>query len=70
MQALAVENVVHFDLKCDNVLLEPAEGTPQGEFWRPLSEAPPFRVVLGDFGESCMYGCADDAVTVRFRPRP
>lgn len=58
--------MVHFDLKCDNILLEPIEGTLEGEFWRPKNEVPQFRVVLGDFGESRMYGSADGAVTVRY----
>ena len=64
-QALAQDNVVHFDLKCDNVLLEPLTGASDAEFWRPGSSRPPFRVVLADFGESRMYASADDAVTVR-----
>jgi serine/threonine protein kinase len=57
---------VHFDLKCDNILLEPEEGTTEGDFWAPPSEKPHFRVVLGDFGESRMYSSADGAVTVRY----
>jgi serine/threonine protein kinase len=57
-QDLEAEQVVHFDLKCDNILLEPLErpGDPDG---------PPFRVVLSDFGESRMYTHASSALTVR-----
>ncbi|BDA44756.1 probable serine/threonine-protein kinase par-1 at C-terminar half [Coccomyxa sp. Obi] len=66
-QVLAAANVVHFDLKCDNVLLEAASGASEAEFWRPASARPPFRVVLADFGESRMYSSAQGAVTVRNR---
>ena len=44
--------VIHFDLKCDNILLEPLPGRSEAEFWAPPSSTPPFRVVLADFGES------------------
>jgi serine/threonine protein kinase len=47
--------VVHFDLKCDNVLLEPLPGRSSLEFWTPTSATPPFRVVLADFGESKLF---------------
>ena len=44
--------VIHFDLKCDNILLEPLPGHSEAEFWAPSSAKPPFKVVLADFGES------------------
>lgn len=47
--------VVHYDIKCDNILLEPLS-TPlatHGGDWDP--DRPPFRVVLADFGESRMF---------------
>ncbi len=44
--------VIHFDLKCDNILLEPLPGYSEAEFWAPSSAKPPFKVVLADFGES------------------
>jgi len=50
--------VVHFDLKCDNILLEPL-GNPRDPATLP------FRVVLSDFGESRMYQSASSALTVR-----
>jgi hypothetical protein len=61
--------VVHFDLKCDNVLLEALPGG--GEFWAPRTPRPPFRVVLADFGESKLFsagaGTAEGGVTSRAR---
>jgi len=51
--------VVHFDLKCDNILLDSLE-TPRDP------AALPFRVVLSDFGESRMYQSASSALTVRY----
>jgi serine/threonine protein kinase len=44
--------VIHFDLKCDNILLELLPGRSESEFWSPSSAIPPFKVVLADFGES------------------
>ena len=44
--------VIHFDLKCDNILLESLPGVSEAEFWAPKTATPPFRVVLADFGES------------------
>jgi serine/threonine protein kinase len=60
--------VVHFDIKCDNFLLEPLPGTSLAEFWAPSSEKPPFRVVLADFGESKLFaGGSEGATTSRAR---
>ncbi len=60
--------MVHYDLKADNVLLEPLQLGAGGEaaVWRPQGERPAFRVVLADFGESRMYGVAEDALTLRY----
>ena len=57
--------MVHYDLKGDNVLLEPLADTSDAEFASPPSAVPPFRVVLADFGEAKAYGCAASANTVR-----
>lgn len=50
--ALHAASCIHFDLKADNILLEPLPGVSEDEFWRPSTEELPFRVVLADFGES------------------
>eukprot|EP00210_Caulerpa_lentillifera_P004581 g4371.t1 len=60
-------NVVHFDLKCSNVLLEPLPGISEEHFWNPPTEDPPFRVVLADFGEARSYHNNWEAKTVRNR---
>lgn len=59
VKALEVQNVVHYDLKCDNVLLEPLTCTLSDEdFWQPKwppsdrTCAIPFRVSITDFGQS------------------
>ena len=63
-QALHAANVVHFDLKCDNIQLEPLSGASSADVAAPPSEQPPFRVVLIDFGESCDFGVRPKPFTV------
>ena len=52
LQVVADELVVHFDLKCDNIFVQPLPGVSEQDFWAPVDEQPPFEVVLGDFGDS------------------
>ena len=59
VKALEIQNVVHYDLKCDNMLLEPLMCTQSDEdFWHPqwpplVGTSPiPFRVSITDFGQS------------------
>ena len=52
LQAVADQGVVHFDLKCDNIFMQPLPGVSEQEFWSPLDDQPPFEVILGDFGDS------------------
>ncbi len=62
--------VVHFDLKCDNVLLNPLPGVSEEAFWKGAKSGSKllsflkksgnnphlaFKVVLGDFGESLLF---------------
>lgn len=54
-----MQNIVHYDLKCDNFLLEPLETIQSNEeFWQPqwppqdATCAIPFRVSIADFGQS------------------
>lgn len=39
LQLLARDSVVHFDLKCANVLLEPVPGVSDTQLWCPLGNA-------------------------------
>ena len=68
---LHAASVVHFDLKLQNVFLEPLPGTADADFWLPPTEQPPFRAVLGDFGESKMWlgGLHDAEGAHTARPR-
>ena len=58
---LAAANIVHFDLKCDNVLLD---------FIQPAPAPPalPFRTVLADFGTARQYASVQAAHTTRQAP--
>lgn len=64
------DGVVHFDLKCDNILLNPLDGVSEEAFWRGTKPGNKlmsflkksgsnnhlsFKVVLGDFGESVYF---------------
>eukprot|EP00889_Picochlorum_renovo_P000532 jgi/Picre1/27562/NNA_000529.t1 len=76
------EGIVHFDLKCDNVLLDPCDGASEDAFQRgTLSSGGrlrsllkksdckgrlAFRVVLGDFGESVMFPGGHDGAQKGF----
>eukprot|EP00736_Rhodelphis_marinus_P013655 Rmarinus@m.14128 len=67
--AVACQNIVHFDYKCENILLaeaagdETADGSGSTHFWVPTESTPCFRVVVGDFGESKMFCSSDGSVT-------
>eukprot|EP00698_Gefionella_okellyi_P005948 TRINITY_DN1537_c0_g2_i1.p1 TRINITY_DN1537_c0_g2~~TRINITY_DN1537_c0_g2_i1.p1 ORF type:complete len:1903 (-),score=492.44 TRINITY_DN1537_c0_g2_i1:11-5278(-) len=47
-------HVVHFDIKADNILLEPLDGISEQEFYNPTTSNAPFTIRLGDFGESAI----------------
>jgi len=72
VQGLAAARVVHYDLKADNVLLEPLGAGPgrAAALWAPAAEAPAFRVVLADFGESRMFEPAEAPLTLRCAAGP
>lgn len=61
------QNVVHFDLKCSNILIDPYPDTPDDQVLSPLTEDPPFNVVIADFGEARSYTNSWEAQTVRNR---
>lgn len=67
VKVLANAHVVHFDLKCANVLLDPLPGVRDAELWSPSCAAPPFSIVLADFGEARAYQSAAAAFTSRNR---
>lgn len=63
--ALQERNIVHHDLKCDNVFVEPRLGPggappPDAELYAPSPPGgePPFDVAVGDFGEAMAYESA------------
>ena len=51
VDALHASGIVHFDLKCSNILLEPLDGVSSLYEWSDGAELP-FRLILGDFGEA------------------
>lgn len=68
---LADANVNHFDVKCDNIFIEPFGGVDDEEFYNHSTETPCFEIVIGDFGESYVYSNDDDdGYTTRHRGTP
>ena len=54
---LAARNIIHFDIKCDNVLMSPAENVDLADFWAPTPPAvAQYEVVLADFGVGKLVG--------------
>ncbi|KAK9840490.1 hypothetical protein WJX74_010570 [Apatococcus lobatus] len=69
VMALHRHQVVHYDLKLENVLLRCVPGLADNEFWHPPGGNHPclLQVVLTDFGESKKFGHHETAVTTRDR---
>ena len=68
LQALHEEEVVHFDLKCDNILLDTKPDITDQEFYQPTTSRLPCTVVLADIGESCDFKLSDCKFSTRCRP--
>jgi hypothetical protein len=71
-QFLTENGVNHFDVKCDNFLIQPLNEDhwtleDEEEFWRPTTDIPNFSVTLADFGESKIYKDELDGYTTRNR---
>lgn len=64
---MASARVVHYDIKADNILLQPHPGVTDDAFDRPPSARPPFDVVLADFGESRRFHPDEEPITSRNR---
>ena len=69
VSALEKYNVVHFDIKADNFLLDPVPDCTLKKFWDPPKDCstPPFHVLITDFGESRMYVSKRTAATAQGR---
>jgi serine/threonine protein kinase len=53
MDFLSENHILHFDIKCDNFLLEPKDkNISDEEFYNQRSEEPNFDVRVADFGEA------------------
>ncbi|MDP2437988.1 MAG: dual specificity protein phosphatase PHS1 family protein, partial [archaeon] len=61
--------VNHYDIKCDNFLLEPLRADlPEEEFWDLTgTDIPNFSVCLADFGEAKIWSNEEDAFTTHNR---
>ena len=71
-QFLTDKQVNHFDVKCDNFLIQPLNEenwTVEDEenFWNPTSDVPNFSVCLADFGEAKVFDNELDGYTTRNR---
>ena len=66
-ETLANHNTVHYDIKGDNILVDPHKGTGLEEIMSPQTDQPPFSVVLADFGESKIFPDGVKPYSVRNR---
>ncbi|KAH3742472.1 protein kinase [Pelomyxa schiedti] len=66
-QFLIDYRINHYDIKCDNILLNPLPGVSEEEFWSPPSSQPTFSVCFADFGEAKLYGNELEGYTLRNR---
>ena len=66
LQDLHQEEVVHFDLKCDNILMEPKVGVAEQELFQPSTSKLPWMLALADFGESCDFKQSDNKFSSRW----
>lgn len=65
---LATRNIIHFDIKCDNVLMSPTDDGDLVDFWNPTPTVmPQHDVVLADFGVGKLVGNSEGMHTVRNR---
>jgi serine/threonine protein kinase len=72
MQFLGDHNTNHYDLKCDNFLLQPLhKSIPEEEIFNQPTSTPNFTVALADFGEAKIYppGPENEALQYTFRNR-
>eukprot|EP00898_Chlorokybus_atmophyticus_P001847 jgi/Chlat1/2663/Chrsp179S02512 len=63
---LEEHSIIHYDLKCDNILLSPHDTVLMEDFWHPARAVLPFNVCISDFGESKL-SAPSDAFTIRDR---
>lgn len=55
VQELHNKKIVHYDLKCCNILLEALPNCSEEEFKNPKTDQLPFNIVIADFGEAICY---------------
>lgn len=61
---LSENNVNHYDIKCDNYLIEPYDrDMTKEDLYSQPSMVPNFSVCLADFGESLLYTADDSGYT-------
>lgn len=60
---LTQNKVNHYDIKCDNFLIEAAESEDEEKIVNQNGETPNFSVCLADFGESLIYNKKKEGFT-------
>mmetsp|Transcript_18645 Transcript_18645/g.25756 ORF Transcript_18645/g.25756 Transcript_18645/m.25756 type:complete len:973 (+) Transcript_18645:2-2920(+) len=68
MKWLEENKVNHYDIKCDNYLIEPlVENCAEEDLWFQQSDVPNFSLCIADFGESKIYETELEGYTIRNR---
>jgi hypothetical protein len=61
---LSENRINHYDIKCDNFLINPIDPNMTDEdLYNPSGDTPPFTVCLADFGESIVYTTEEESYT-------
>jgi serine/threonine protein kinase len=67
VSALHASNIVHYDIKGDNLLLDTDACTSSNDSSSSSASQLPFDIVLADFGDALMFDAGDSAFAQRHR---
>ena len=72
VERLSACNIIHYDIKCDNVLMSPIDNVELTDFWAPTTTATSnpslkYEVVLADFGVGKIVDDNEGMHTIRNR---
>lgn len=67
VEHLSYYKINHFDIKCDNIFLKKLPGVSDDDFLNQKKNLINFSIIIGDFGESFIYGNDENSYTLKHR---